>query len=380
MQMRVAILADFPLHVIPPLSDGTHPTVHYATWLPPFAEASSREDGIERFWITLSDKITERKQATYWNQTFIVLPTRKKGRASSFFKEDLAAIAKSLQQINPDVIHGWGTEDVHALAAVTSGYPCVVSMQGILSHYVLHSWINWRTCWQAVLELFVICKGKTFVCESPWATAVLKRRAPGKEVQCIEYGVHPDFFDAQWQPDPNHPVALFAGTLVSRKGFQDVLKAFQSPLLKKCMLWVAGSGPLEKAIGEMPNVKLLGRLDRPRLIEAMSKAWCLVIPSRGDTGPMIVKESRVVGLPIVTTTEGGQSNYIEEGRNGFFVEPGDITRLADRLHTLLSNYEFCLQRGKDGWEQDRASFRTDLMAEKFRDLYKEIRNRSKSQH
>jgi len=376
--VRVAILANFPLHVIPSLSKGVPPAGHYATWLPPLAEATSSNDGIERTWITLSEDITERKEVTFWNQTFIVLPSRKKGRASSFYREDRAAIAQTLRRINPDLVHGWGTEDIYALAAVTSGYPSIVSMQGILTHYIFHARTDLRTCFQALLELFVFYKGKTFVGESPWATSVLKRRMPRKEIIRIEYAVHPDFFNAQWLPDPRRPIALFAGSLVPRKGFQDVLKAFRSPLLKERTLWVAGSGPLEKKIDGMPNVIQLGRIDRPRLIEAMSKAWCLVIPSRGDTGPMIVKEARVMGLPIVTTLEGGQSNYVEEGRNGFFVEPGDISLLTDRLHRLLSDYEFCRQRGKDGWEQDRALFRPDLMAEKFRNLYRELHRRRSS--
>jgi glycosyltransferase involved in cell wall biosynthesis len=80
----------------------------------------------------------------------------------------------------------------------------------------------------------------------------------------------------------------------------------------------------------------------------------------------------------VTTPCGGQSDYIEEGRNGFLVEPGEIANLTDRLHRLLSNYEFCRQRGKDGWEQDRSLFRTDLMAEKFRHLYRDIHRQTGS--
>src|SRR5277367_3713318 len=88
-QMRVAILANFPLHTIPSLSrEGAPPSGHYATWLPPLAEAWSRPDGIERFWITLSDTVTQRTETIFWNQTFIVLPTRKRGRAASFFRED----------------------------------------------------------------------------------------------------------------------------------------------------------------------------------------------------------------------------------------------------------------------------------------------------
>jgi glycosyltransferase involved in cell wall biosynthesis len=348
------------------------PAGHYATWLPPLAEATAQEDGIERLWITLSEDISERKEAVFWNQTFIALPSRKKGRASSFFKEDRAAIAAALRQINPDLVHGWGTEDVYALAAATSGFPFIISMQGILTHYVLHSRSDARTLFQALLEFFILRKTKMLTCESRWAKSILRRRAPHAEITCIEYGAHPDFFNASWQPDPERPAVLFVGTLVARKGIQDVLKAFQSPRLKESELWVAGNGPLEDKEGTPPNVKWLGRLDRSQLIAKMAKAWCLVLPTRADTSPNVVKEARVMGLPVVTTPCGGQSDYIEEGRNGFLVEPGDIANLTDRLHRLLSNYEFCRQRGKDDWEQDRSLFRTDLMAEKFRHLYRDL--------
>ena len=335
-------------------------------------EANSKEDGIERVWITLNEDITERKEITFCNQQFIVLPTRKKGRASSLFKEDRAAIARTLREINPDLVHGWGTEDVYALAAATSGFPFVISMQGILTHYILHSRTDARTLFQAMQEFFILRRTKALTCETRWAKSILQRRAPGAEITCIEYGAHSDFFNASWQPDPERPVVLFVGSLVARKGIQDALKAFQSPRLKESELWVAGNGPLEDKEGAPPNVKWLGRLDRSQLIAKMAKAWCLVLPTRADTSPNVVKEARVMGLPVVTTPCGGQSDYIEDGRNGFIVEPGDIPRLIDRLHQLLSDYEFCRQRGKDGWEKDRALFRADLMAEKFRQLYRAL--------
>ena len=140
---------------------------------------------------------------------------------------------------------------------------------------------------------------------------------------------------------------------------------------------MAGSGPLEKQEGSPPNIKWLGRLNRAQVIEKMSKAWCLVLPTRADTSPNVVKESRVIGLPVVTTPCGGQSDYIHDGRNGYLVEPGDIPNLTDRLHRLLSDYNFCVARGKDGWESDRAMFRTDLTAEKFRQLYRDVYRKKK---
>jgi glycosyltransferase involved in cell wall biosynthesis len=370
--MRVAILADFPLHVIPALNGVKPPKGHYATWLPPLVEANSQPDGIERIWITLSEDITERTQVSFCNQTFIFLPTQKKGRASSLYKRDRAAIAGVLREIKPDLVHGWGTEDVYALASATSGFPFVLSMQGILTHYILHSWIDARTFFQAILEFIILRKTEALTCESRWAKSIMQRRAPRAKITCIEYGVHRDFYDVNWQPDPQRPAVLFAGTIDARKGIQDVVAAFQNPLLKDAELWIAGSGPLQDKLNSPPNVKWLGRLDRPQLIAKMSKAWCLVLPTRADTSPNVVKESRVVGLPVVTTPCGGQSDYIRDGRNGFLVAPGDVPTLTDRLHRVLSDYQFCRQQGKEGWEQDRDFFRTDHMAEKFRQLYREL--------
>lgn len=376
--MRVAILANFPLYVIPALSGEIPAVGHWASWLIVLAEATAKDDGIERIWITCSEYVTERRDVTFCNQTFIVLPTRKTGRASSLFKEDRAAIAAILQEIKPDVVHGWGTEDVYALAAVTSGFPSIISMQGILSHYILHSWMDARTVFQAFQELYVLRKTKVLTCETRWAKSILQRRAPRAEISCIEYGAHSAFFEATWQPNPERPAALFVGTLTARKGIQDLLQAFRSPKLKDTELWIAGTGALEDKAGSSPNVKWLGRLNRPQIIAEMSKAWCLVLPTRADTSPNVVKEARVMGLPVVTTPCGGQSDYIEDGRNGFLVAPGDIANLTDRLRRLLSDYEFCRQMGKAGWEQDRAFFRTELMADKFRHLYQEVYHQTAS--
>jgi glycosyltransferase involved in cell wall biosynthesis len=245
-------------------------------------------------------------------------------------------------------------------------------MQGILSHYILHSKTDARTWFQAMMELYILRRTRALTCESRWARSILQRRAPQAEITCIEYGAHPDFFNATWQPDPTRPAALFVGTVAARKGIQDALKAFASLKLKDAELWVAGSGPLEDREGSSPNVKWLGRLNRAQVIEKMSKAWCLVLPTRADTSPNVVKEARVMGLPVVTTPCGGQSDYIENGRNGFLIAPGDISNLTDRLHQLLSDCDFCVQRGKEGWVTDRAFFQTNLMAEKFRQLYQNL--------
>jgi len=185
--MRVAVLANFPLHVIPSLSGEIPPQGHYATWLPPLAEANSIQDGIERYWITLCDAVTERKEITFCNQTFIILPTQKKGRSSTLFKADRLAIKNVLQQIQPDIVHGWGTEDVYALSAVTSGYPSIVSMQGILSHYIFQTRTDARTLLQALFEFFILRRTKKEVAQELPQKVEMDLLCPLTDVQRTEY-------------------------------------------------------------------------------------------------------------------------------------------------------------------------------------------------
>jgi glycosyltransferase involved in cell wall biosynthesis len=43
------------------------------------------------------------------------------------------------------------------------------------------------------------------------------------------------------------------------------------------------------------------------------------------------------GLPIVTTPIRGAADHLVAGEHALFVEPGDVSRLADALVTLLED-------------------------------------------
>ena len=124
--LKVAILADFPLHIIPEFGDSYRPTGHYATWLPQLAEAFENAAELDIHWLALSTKLTSPVEVTWKNQRFHVLPTETKSRATTLYAKDRRRIQGALDKIRPDLVHGWGSEDVHALAAVTSGYPNLV--------------------------------------------------------------------------------------------------------------------------------------------------------------------------------------------------------------------------------------------------------------
>jgi hypothetical protein len=135
--MKIAVLADFPPHRIDGFPGVSAPRGHFATWLPQIAESFAGQSDFELHWVMVSPLVGERLELESMGQRFHVLPTRPGGRAMSLFREDRRRINDVLAAVKPDLVHGWGSEDVYGYAAIRSGLPNLISMQGVLTHYML---------------------------------------------------------------------------------------------------------------------------------------------------------------------------------------------------------------------------------------------------
>jgi glycosyltransferase involved in cell wall biosynthesis len=373
---KIAILAAFPLHHLKGFGEAFQPKGHYATWLPQIAEAWDGQTEVEIHWVVMSELVQERRDVSEWGQMFHVLPTTQRGRSTTLFRADRKAIHEVLDEIQPDLVHGWGTEDVYGLAAVLSGRPNIVSMQGILSYYALKNRMPARSYLQAILELFILWKAGRVTTESEWGRNVVLRRNPFAKVELIEYGVQQVFFQTKWQPEETKPFALFVGGISPRKGIQDLVEAFRDPKISGSELVVIGGGEgvwsenLQK--GAPPNIRWLGRKTAKETAEYMAKAWCLLLPTRADTSPNVVKEARVVGLPVITTRNGGQASYVRDGEDGYFVECGDVNGLIEKVGKLLGCFAKAKAMGDERKKCYRNLFLAEHTSENFLKLYKAL--------
>ena len=370
---KIAILAAFPLHHLKGFGKAFQPKGHYATWLPQIAEAWDGQTEVDIHWVVMSDLVKGRRDVCEWGQMFHVLPTSRSGRATTLFRADRKKIHEVLNEIQADLVHGWGTEDVYGLAAVLSGRPNIVSMQGILSYYALKNRMPARSYLQAILELFILWRADKVTTESEWGRNVVLRRNPFAKVEIVEYGVQQLFFQTKWQPEEKTPFALFVGGISPRKGIQDLVEAFRDPKLSGSELVVIGGGEgewsenLQK--GASSNIRWLGRKTAEETAKHMAKAWCLVLPTRADTSPNVVKEARVIGLPVITTRNGGQASYVEDGEDGYFVECGDVKGLVQKLRIVLGSLATTKKLGELGRQRYRDLFTADQTANHFKGLY-----------
>ena len=372
----VAVLAAFPLHALKGFGEKYRPKVHYATWLPQIAEAWDGQNEVEIHWIVMSELVQERRDVSEWGQMFHVLPTSQSGRATTLFCADRKAIGAVLDEIQADLVHGWGTEDVYGLAAALSGRPNIVSMQGILSKIVLKSWMHPREYFQAILELYCLRKAQVVTTESEWGAAVVRRRRGNKPVEVVEYGVQKTFFSTQWKPRVENNLTIFVGTIRAGKGIQDLVEAFRDPELSGSELVVVGAvegkwaDKLQKSAP--PNIRWLGRKTAEETAQHMAKAWCLVLPTRADTSPNVVKEARVIGLPVITTRNGGQASYVRDGEDGYIVECGDVLSLVEKLKKVVGSLPTTKKLGVLGQQRYRDLFTADQTANRFQSLYRKV--------
>jgi glycosyltransferase involved in cell wall biosynthesis len=364
---KIAILAAFPLQSLKSFGEEFRPKGHYATWLPQIAEAWDGQTEVDIHWVVMSDLVKGRRDVCEWGQMFHLLPTSLSGRATTLFRADRKKIHEVLNEIQADLVHGWGTEDVYGLAAVLSGRPNIVSMQGILSYYALKNRMPARSYLQAMLEIFILWKAGRVTTESEWGRNVVMKRNPFAKVELVEYGVQQVFFQTNWQPEEKTPFALFVGGISPRKGIQDLVEAFRDPKLSASELVVIGGGEGEWSENLQnnapPNIRWLGRKTAKETANWMAKAWCLALPTRADTSPNVVKEARVIGLPVITTRNGGQASYVMDGEDGYFVDCGDVDGLSQKIGKVLG----CFAKAKEMGDRGKQNFRELFIAKRTGD-------------
>lgn len=368
--MLLAILADFPIHTLPGM--GETPPAHHATWLPPIAAGLEYQTDLEIHWITLTKAVSRYQTVHHLGQTFHLLPRRKLSvEILTQFIRERKAIRQLLQTLQPDLVHAWGTEQGYALAAADWTGRSLLSIQGILTVCCQRTQMPWLTRIQAISERKALAKTQHLTVESPWGAQHLRTLAPNAEITLLEYGVDPACFPMK-RDLSEKPVAVFLGTVSHLKGSDTLLKAFSDPRLAAIELHLYGDGD-RRLIDRQdypPNIQFKGHQSRQKALEALSHAWCLVHPTRADTSPNAVKEARVIGLPVITTPEGGQTQYVENGISGYIHPAGDTEQLIRAVLAVTATQETSLTIGANRQAHCRALLAPTKTTEKLIRLYR----------
>lgn len=113
------------------------------------------------------------------------------------------------------------------------------------------------------------------------------------------------------------------------------------------------------------NYKYLGVVKDAEKLERMRQSAVFVLPSYSEGFSRALLEAMSLGLPIVCTPVGAHAEIIQDGRNGYVVDPGDTGMLAQRIIALLQDSELRRKMAQENYEYARRRFDIDRIADTF---------------
>lgn len=145
----------------------------------------------------------------------------------------------------------------------------------------------------------------------------------------------------------NQKIILFMGRLVSRKGCQDLIQAFQYYIKSKnCILLIAGDGPEYSLYTKLAdnNKKILftGLVQPVNRRSFYEQADVFVLPSRCENGiveawGLTVNEALECGVPVIASDIVGAGYDIINSNNGVIFRNGNVEELAKAIDYVLNN-------------------------------------------
>lgn len=315
------------------------------TWLQPLAEELSKDVNFEIYHVTLGNVENIYYEKIGQISQYLIPTNNIKLKRNSLFCNNIRTI---IDDINPDIVHIWGTESVWFLMnkfGVYSDHTVLLDMQGLLkscyeSYYGGLSFIEQIKC----IGLKEILKPSSSV----WFVRNLFRKRAKEEEKSLklykhisyqsqwmrnrlcEFGLEAklygtkiilrdEFYHHRWRPTDNISPVLFTimSSTVPYKGLHVLIKACS--IIKKrypdFILNVVGGifkgkynvktgyeSYLQKLINKydmITNINFCGSLSSSEIAEIQLKSDVAIVPSFVESYCLGMAESMMIGLPVV---------------------------------------------------------------------------------
>ena len=295
------------------------------------------------------------------------------------------AFRKIFRDFEPDIIHVFGTEFPHALAAVKAfGKPerTLIGIQGLCGEIAkvymagLPEKVQRQVTFRDIIrkdsirrqqEKFIRrgeneaeairgCKNITGrTCFDREGTAKLN---PDAGYYPMNETLRSEFYEGEWRPEECEPHSIFLGQGdYPLKGMHFVLGAMAGLVSKypDCKLYVAGNSVISHATlkeklklpaygkyllklikqhGLEKHVVMLGKMDACEMKERYLKSSVFVCASILENSPNTVGEAQLLGVPVAASFAGGIPDMITDGVDGLLFPVGNEKKLAEAVEKL----------------------------------------------
>lgn len=187
--------------------------------------------------------------------------------------------------------------------------------------------------------------------------------------------VKPNFVPEKWphtsfaRNDRQH--ILYVGRISQEKGVDVLIDAYQKSKIR-VPLKLAGEGSLEE-FPTIEGVEFLGRLPLSEVYKLMERAIIVVMPGRwAEPFGRVAIEAFSRGTPVVASSLGGVTEVVQDGSNGFLVQPGNANDFSDRITQIVNDARLWHELSTKALSDYRCMFSADSNYKQLLQIYNAV--------
>lgn len=317
------------------------------------------------------------------NIWFHSLHVPKLGWMRTGFQGCVRAVRRKLSELQPDIVHGQGTERDCALSAVFSAFPNVLTIHGnarsiarINNAFPLSYW------WLAGrLESLVLARTHGVFCNSQFTKSEVKSAAA--QTWLVPNALRLPFFDLpRASPKESLPILLNIGVIQQRKQQLELLHeaikwrklgfAFKLRfigVLDKKSSYAESFGEEIIKLKKEGWVEHVNKMDCQQIISALDQSAAFIHVPKEEAFGLVVAEAIARGCRVFGFNVGGMSEICRGTKSKELNKVGNWEELGKQILEWLNQSP---RRDELGAMEMRARYHPAVVAQKHLEIYREL--------
>ena len=245
-----------------------------------------------------------------------------------------------------DVVHAWNLPSAFIMKRIKSKKK-ILSVHGVYSKQVemLHSKITSGIV--SSQESQILDWADVLTTDSKAVQSEYKKKL-GKDFEYLPAPLDKTKFEKITNVERNPKQIAYVGRDSFEKG-TDILRKIESQI----------NG----------TVKFCTDLPWDETMKILKASQMLVVPSRTESIPQVIKEAFYLKVPVIATNVGGNPELVVHQETGILVPPEDPEKLTIAINNLLDNEESRRNFADNAFEFINKNFSWDVLLEKYTNLY-----------
>lgn len=315
------------------------------------------------------------------NLTYHAVHVPQWGWLRSGYVGCVLALRRKFRELNPDLVHGSGTERYAALAAAFSGFPSLVTVHGNMRRLarLYGAWPFSYLGLSGFLEGVAARRVNGVICLSPYARANMAGLA--RRTWVIPNAIDPALLGLRRAP-ASPPLLVLPASICYHKNQNGFIRALDLVARRRPVrLICVGNLPdarrnayareFKALVADRPWCEYGGMVDRQGMQVLLSQAWAVALPSREDNCPHALLEAMAAGVPVLASARGGIPDLVEHAATGLLMDPEDLADMARTVENLMDSPGLAARLAAQALERVK-KYVPRAIAEKHLAVYREI--------